>query len=152
MKRLTDPNRTIVPKITDIDSFEYAQVYERLKEIENQMEAAEKLKEKELSVKGNISTNQSLFNEKEIDDAIAKHKKELQMYRRAIEVSLKIRDREMDKTIAEKTQNIEQLSFGEMRKLMKRWIIHHAKYDVELSPGMLDRLLEECKRTYWRQS
>ena len=64
MKRLTDPNRTIVPKITDIDSFEYAQVYERLKEIENQMEAAEKLKEKELSVKGNISTNQSLFNEK----------------------------------------------------------------------------------------
>lgn len=59
---------------------------------------------------------------------------------------------EMDKSITEKAQNIEQLSFGEMRKLMKRWIIHHAKYDVELSPGMLDRLLEECKRTYWRQS
>ncbi len=59
---------------------------------------------------------------------------------------------ELDEAITEKKQNIEQLSFGEMRKLMKRWIIHHAKYDVELSPGMFDRLLEECKRTYWRQS
>lgn len=41
IERLTDPNKTIIPTITDFDSFDYARVYERLKEIENEMEEAE---------------------------------------------------------------------------------------------------------------
>lgn len=41
MDRLTDPCRTIIPNITDLQSFEYAKVYERLKEYENAIEADE---------------------------------------------------------------------------------------------------------------
>ena len=41
MERLTEPGRVIIPRVTDLQSFEYAQVYERLREYENAIEAGE---------------------------------------------------------------------------------------------------------------
>lgn len=41
MERLTDPGKIIIPSVTDLQSFEYAKVYERLKEYENAVDAEE---------------------------------------------------------------------------------------------------------------
>ena len=41
METLTDPGRIIIPRVTDLQSFEYAKVYERLKEYENAIDAEE---------------------------------------------------------------------------------------------------------------